>query len=133
MHISSLVREYAVIQICRDYRTDWPGARLRIGDFAEAWKSTGLREADLALALREMLDAGVFSGQPLDLDSELEVSSVGAEMMGRALGGLDGLVERLLVQRTLERARRRLRSGRPVSGIQPPPRRRSADQGRASS
>lgn len=123
MHISSTIRESAVIQICRDYRADWPGARLRIRDFAEAWQATGLREADLALALREMLDAGVFSGRPQSLDSELELSAVGAELIGKGRSGLDGLVEGLMVRRTLERARRRVAAADAAPGLRMPARR----------
>lgn len=130
MHISSTIRESAVIQICRNYRADWPGARLRVGDFAEAWRSTGLREADLALALREMLDAGVFTGRPQSLESELELSAIGAELICKSRGGLEGLVEGLMVRRTLERARRRV--GAPGSGAgQPVPARRGTDRRQA--
>lgn len=123
MEISSTIREFAVIQICRDTRANWPGARLSIGDFAEAWKATGLRESDLALALREMLDAGVFAGLPQSMESELELTPVGAELVAQGPRGLGGFVEGLRVRRTLERARRRVRPGPSELGGKTAPRR----------
>jgi hypothetical protein len=130
MHISASVREYALIQICRDYRTDWPGARLRIGDFADAWKGTGLREADLAQALQDLLAAGVFRGRPLSLESELELTPVGAERLDQSPSGLEGFIERLLLRRTLERARRRVPAGRRLVGSAQSLARRRSDQAR---
>jgi len=126
MNISSAAREYAVIQICRDNRADWAGARLRVGDFAEAWQATGLREADLALALQEMLGAGVFQGRPISLDSELVLSDLGAELMSRSPRQLMGLGEMLLVRRTLDRARARVRTG-PRQACDAPTTRRTTD------
>lgn len=111
MNISSAVREYAVIQICRENRTDWAGARMQIGDFAEAWRETGLREGDLAMALQEMLHAGVFEGRPTGMDSELVLTEVGADLISRSPRQLLGLGEMLLVRRTLDRARGRVTSG----------------------
>jgi len=111
MNISSAVREYAVIQICRENRTDWVGARMQVGDFAEAWHQTGLREGDLALALQEMLHAGVFEGRPTSLESELVVTELGADLLSRSPRQLLGLGEMLLVRRTLDRAKGRVTAG----------------------
>jgi len=126
MNISSAAREYAVIQICRDNRADWAGARMRVGDFAEAWQATGLREADLALALQEMLGAGVFRGRPVSLESELVLTDLGADLMSRSPRQLMGLGEMLLVRRTLDRARGRLHIGR-RNADDPPTTRRTTD------
>lgn len=114
MNISSAVREYAVIQICRESRADWAGARLQVGDFAEAWKETGLRESDLAAALKEMLGAGVFSGRPVSMESELVLTELGADLMSRSPRQLLGLGEMFKVQRTLDRAKGR-DSGEPAT------------------
>lgn len=114
MNISSAVREYAVIQICRESRADWAGARLQVGDFAEAWKETGLRESDLAAALKEMLGAGVFSGRPVSMESELVLTELGADLMSRSPRQLLGLGEMFKVQRTLDRAKGR-DGGEPVT------------------
>lgn len=130
MNVTSAVREYAVIRICREARADWPGARLQIADFAEAWKQTGLREHDLAEALREMLGAGVFEGRPVAMDSVLTLTAVGAELLEGSTRGFGDLGEMLRVRRTLERARSR--------AVQAPPpgarnlRRRSSDRATAS-
>lgn len=126
MNISSAVREYAVIQICRESRADWAGARLQVADFAEAWKDTGLREGDLALALQEMLGAGVFSGWPTGMDSELTLTPLGADLLSRSPRQLLGLGEMLVVRRTLDRAKGRTGTGE--APAEPATRRRSSDR-----
>ena len=127
MNISSAVREYAVIQICRENRADWAGARMQVADFAEAWKETGLRESDLALALQEMLGAGVFSGRPTAMDSELVLTPLGADLLSRSPHQLLGLGEMLMVRRTLDRARGRTAVGE-LAAAEPVTRRRSSDR-----
>lgn len=130
MNISSAVREYAVIQICRENRADWAGARMQVRDFADAWGETGLREGDLAMALQEMLHAGIFEGRPTSLDSELVLTELGADLLSRSPRQLLGLGEMLLVRRTLDRARGRVIAGEQTASDDAPTTRRTSDRAR---
>jgi len=121
MKISTAVREYAVMQICRDHRLDAAGAELPLYDLAEAWPQTGLREEDLEFALSEMIGAGFFKGLPLNPESPLVVSEIGAEMLERSPLGLFGMDEYLRINVALKKLRGRSHS-RPLSGF-------SRDQG----
>ncbi|MDP3859838.1 MAG: hypothetical protein Q8Q73_18920 [Stagnimonas sp.] len=109
MNISAAVREYAVMQICQEFRTTWAGARLQLFDLVEAWPQTGLREQDLELALQELIGSGFFTGLPASPESGFVLSEVGAEMLAHTGLGLFGMDEYLRVSGALSKARRRVR------------------------